>query len=1294
MKIQYALRALFLNSFFLCSSLTQAQSPVTEVFFSPVMIPDFFISNNDMSYTIHGTSMDICRITPDVKQSIQNVNLLVSRVGRAGNFMEIRPGSANFTEKTYTCFSDKFTTEYIHERDGIRQNFYVPEAPSGDGELIVTVEINTDLSAVQMQDQILFCRVDVKGSFPVIAYHDLVCWDANKIELKSHFSLSKDKRHIEIFVDDENALYPVTIDPISTTPLYTLVEEQVSSDLSIAEIAGDVNNDGYDDLIVGAPEYNTIYSDAGKAYLYLGSALGFSITPVWSATGTSPYTHFGEDFEKAGDVNGDGYDDVFIQYSGGLSRLYLGSATGSLVTSITYTGFVTAIGDINSDSYADFLIVDKYYDGPETNEGKATLYKGSAGTITSSWSFETNQANAYLTFAANAGDLNNDGYNDLAFGAPSFDNGQTDEGKAYVFYGSAAGFAASPDWTYENNITSYDLGNLYKPTDLNSDGYDDLVIGGNGPDSLSSKGHINVFYGSPTGLAAVPGWKYIMGGKFLTTGGDLNGDGYDDILILNGYTASYDPGSIVCLPGSVNGLNDERQFRFFEGLIYSVNITGHDYSGDGFDELLIGMEDPSTLQDKIIMISGGNEDLRPAFDKNYIGSQGGAGLGLRVASAGDVNNDGFDDALVSSPFYDNAFLNAGKVDVYLGTAAGLSPLPVWSYEGDKTDMNAGLSLGSAGDFNNDGFDDIIIGFPKYDDSLYTDQGMVKVFFGGSSGINSLLTPWTKKGFQANCQFGYSVSKAGDFNVDGIDDIIVGAPYYDNGSTDEGKAFVFYGSAVPSLTAGWSAEANASTANFGTSVSGGGDVNGDGRSDILIGAPNYLKSSTKRGQIYLYLGSPGFISPFAKWQAYGTTADKTNNIGSSVDITGDYNNDGLNDILAATSESMVIYNGRSPKPKSVFSSFFYTTSVRKVKNGGDLNGDGSDDIISGSQSNYNGSYAEGMFYINYGTYFGLTPQFRYYESDKAQAKLTSDIAGNADFNNDGYGDIIAGASTYRNGELYTGSFYYLEGDASDCNDLSSVSHDQTFTTVTFSSLPFASRYDIRYRVSGSAEWIYDSSYSSAFTISGLDSCTTYEYQMQSICETGTGAWSPLSSFGTDCLLPPCALPPDDLHSINLSPTSTRVIWNISEDAILYTLQYRKTGTTAWTTSTVFAIYKDLTGLIPATSYQFRVKATCETAVSAYSAIQTFTTDPLKLADTVSINNTSIFPNPSDGIFYIETSAIDQYHVKVFNMEGKFLYGDEFDGNDHSLDLSGLPLGLYIVYIESSASATIHQITIIK
>src|SRR6266568_8640711 len=166
------------------------------------------------------------------------------------------------------------------------------------------------------------------------------------------------------------------------------------------------------------------------------------------------------------------------------------------------------------------------------------------------------------------------------------------------------------------------------------------------------------------------------------------------------------------------------------------------------------------------------------FGWKVVGDQRNALFGWSVGTAGDVNGDGYDDAIVGAYQYSNGQTDEGRAFVYYGSASGLSLTANWTAEGDQANAYFGTSVGTAGDVNGDGFDDVIVGAPDYTIGQ-TGEGRAYVYLGGADGLS--LTPvWTAEGDQTYGHFGGSVGTAGDVNGDGFDDIIVGSPYYDNG----------------------------------------------------------------------------------------------------------------------------------------------------------------------------------------------------------------------------------------------------------------------------------------------------------------------------------------------------------------------------------------------------------------------------------------------------------------------------------------------------------------------------------
>ena len=191
--------------------------------------------------------------------------------------------------------------------------------------------------------------------------------------------------------------------------------------------------------------------------------------------------------------------------------------------------------------------------------------------------------------------------------------------------------------------------------------------------------------------------------------------------------------------------------------------------------------------------------------------------------------------IIGAPGYTNGEANEGRVYLYLGSPDGLAATPrPGRGRATRSALALGQAVGTAGDINGDGYADVIIGAPHYS-SGQVGEGKAFVFYGSPAGLGS--TPdWTAESDQAGAEFGFDASTAGDVNGDGYADVIIGALLYDNGQTDEGRAFLYLGSASGlASTPSWTAESDQDGASFGVSASTAGDVNGDGYADVVVGS---------------------------------------------------------------------------------------------------------------------------------------------------------------------------------------------------------------------------------------------------------------------------------------------------------------------------------------------------------------------------------------------------------------------------------------------------------------------------
>lgn len=454
------------------------------------------------------------------------------------------------------------------------------------------------------------------------------------------------------------------------------------------------------------------------------------------------------------------------------------------------------------------------------------------------------------------------------------------------------------------------------------------------------------------------------------------------------------------------------------------------YSGKGkTNQLLIHIDDSEAVYPVVV------DPLATSAAWTSEVNQADAFYGYSVATAGDVNGDGFSDVLVGAWAYSNGENEEGRVYLYAGSAAGLSTSASWVSESDSAGARFGWSVSTAGDVNGDGFSDVLVGQPN--SAL---RGRVYLFLGSGSGLST--SAWMTESDQDGSYYGFSVSSAGDVNADGFSDIIVGAWTYDEPEDNEGKAFLFLGSATgPSLNPDWTAQSNQNFGYFGYSVSSAGDIDGDGYSDVLVGAWGMSNGESMEGQAYLYRGSASGLATAAAWIG---ESDQTNAYyGDKVSSAGDVNGDGFSDVLIGAWSFDSVNEGW----ESVGKAFLYFGSVGglstqvgwskegdqdgahfgdSVATAGDLNADGYGDILVGASRFDNGESDEGQAYLFLGGSAGpsTTPAWTG-ESNQAVAYYGAAVASAGDVNGDGAPDVLVGSYYFDSGENDEGkAFLYL------------------------------------------------------------------------------------------------------------------------------------------------------------------------------------------------------------------------------------------------------------------------------
>ncbi|MFQ5414621.1 MAG: hypothetical protein ACE5E6_09210 [Phycisphaerae bacterium] len=536
------------------------------------------------------------------------------------------------------------------------------------------------------------------------------------------------------------------------------------------------------------------------------------------ALGGGTFTIVGEDGQ---DTTGDGIITVPTEGDGSLSD----DATDAVTLTVT--------GKVNGVTHVVRSVVT-----PKGSGGGGT----GGGLASSDASFLGEAADDKAgKGVAIVGDVNNDGYADIAIGAEKNDAGGTDAGKVYLFFGKASGWStgtsvSAADASYVGTAGDKLGKSIAGAGDVNGDGYDDILVGAEKDDTAGADaGKVYVILGKASGWSTnvsidTADASFVgeaagdKAGKTVAGVGDVNNDGYDDFVVA-AKDAEFDPGTKT-------------------GLSYLILGKASGWST--------------------------NVSLSTA-DASYGGEKAGDKSGGSVAGAGDVNGDGYADFLIGAEKQDTNGKDAGKVYLILGKASGWATgvslaAADASYNGEAAGDKAGKSVAGVGDVNGDGKADFVVGAEKQATGG-VDAGKAYVIFGKASGwtTNASLATANASYFGENTKdkAGKSVAKAGDVNGDGFGDFLVGAPDNADAGTKAGKTYLIYGK-----SSGWSANVSLANADAsytgentndksGDSLAGGGDVDGNGTGDFLISAPDSSAAANKAGEVHLVLGTGGY-----------------------------------------------------------------------------------------------------------------------------------------------------------------------------------------------------------------------------------------------------------------------------------------------------------------------------------------------------------------------------------------------------------------------------------------------------
>lgn len=448
-------------------------------------------------------------------------------------------------------------------------------------------------------------------------------------------------------------------------------------------------------------------------------------------------------------------------------------------------------------------------------------------------------------------------------------------------FSQAAALSDYPVYTGEST-SEYSGYNVSPAGDVNGDGYNDFIIGAyNKSDAGSGAGAAYLVYGSaaeptsPVNLGSTSNAVEFSGqtagdyaGYSVAGGGDVNGDGYDDLLVgAYGYDNSTqtDAGRVYLIYGSSTPLTSQTLGATGQVVFTAVNLNSY--------------------------------------------------LGRSVAFAGDINHDGYEDMVFGADGYLVSSGNDGAAFVVYGSATPLTSKNITDssiiqLSGESGASYAGWSVASAGDVNGDTYSDFLVGAYGYVGSAGPSAGAAYLVYGQAATLSSasLSTHVRFTGESGAIQLGYAVNKAGDVNGDSYDDFLIGAPVSSAGATNAGAVYLIYGSTTNhtsvTLTSSNSARlvSTVSGESAGMSVATTGDLNGDGYSEFFIGAPSNDVAADNAGLVYFVQGSATQHTSTDLTTLLTTSAASISgaNIGDaagqSIAPIGDRDNNGVMDVI--------------------------------------------------------------------------------------------------------------------------------------------------------------------------------------------------------------------------------------------------------------------------------------------------------------------------------------------------------------------------------------------------------------
>lgn len=668
----------------------------------------------------------------------------------------------------------------------------------------------------------------------------------------------------------------------------------------------DYNDDGYLDIAVGLfngedRDQSPIRSNQGGVLIFNGHDSGFPDTASRSLWGDVP--------------DGTG---------------------GWMGVSNMHHGISLASGDIDGDGICDLAAGTQEYDRPgNSNTGLVYVYRGAADDGATPGGLQLRPVRGWTSqdpvdIGGQLGrnlavaDLDGDSRAEVIISHHLNDFGSGDShGAVRIFRGAAFGLeitetapVAPADLELVHNGSGDQVGFMPVVADATGDGQVDLIVGSLADEIAGGRGDagtIRIYAGIQGGLPDLSAPTRVIAGTVasdrlgsaLGVIGDLDSDGLPEIVGFAHYADRLGPevGEPLLIygddmkPSLQLDMNSEPSGMRFG---WAAAIVG-DISGDGFEDLVVGAPESGvqglgrlTGEGYLYLGSASGFAKTPDVVLSGMRRHGyGDRFGNGVSTAGDFDGDGAPDYAVVSRFEDqpsnpgaNYVLEAscqgsrsdvGAVYVFRGSTTGTpNPEPAFIFYG-LTPGDGLKDVEGGFDYNNDGFDDFIVGTPDLDRPGVFNMGGFALVQGRAADpqgrtIMICAPDFRFEGVNGNDQLGYQVAAIGDINGDGCDEVAAGAPFEDPTATNEGSVRVIFGwggAGCPATPEMLVLNSGVRNSQAGRAVRGGGDVDGDGVPDLAVGLPGFAQNGDTVGAATVVYGA--YLATLAREPAQYATA---------------------------------------------------------------------------------------------------------------------------------------------------------------------------------------------------------------------------------------------------------------------------------------------------------------------------------------------------------------------------------------------------------------------------------------